>query len=237
VSQDIVTIVVIVAILIAFSIVVRFVPIGLYITAQAAGVPGIDIATLIGMRLRKTPHERIILPLIAANKAGVDVTVNQLETHYMAKGNVDRIVNALISAKRAGIPLTFAQAAAIDLAGRNVLEAVQMSVHPKVVELPPLKVVTKDGVETETYVKVTVRSRIDRFVNSDEAALITAVSRELSIAIATADSYKAFADDPQTITQLVIDKEVDREMAYEIVAIDINGVMPFHAAVTVPLSE
>src|SRR6185503_6171795 len=105
----------------------------------AAGVPGVNPLSLIGMRLKRVPQDRVVLPLIAAVKAGVPVTVNQLETHYMAGGNVDRVVNALISAHRAQIPLSFEKAAAIDLAGRNVLEAVQMSVNPKVLETPVVK--------------------------------------------------------------------------------------------------
>ena len=227
----------IILIMIALAVLVRFVPFGLYLTAQAARAPGIDFATLIGMRLRKTPPERIILPLIACNKAGVlDVTVNKLEAHYLAKGNVDRVVNALISAHRAGMPLTFEQAAAIDLAGKNVLEAVQMAIHPKCLQLPPLKVVTRDGVETESYISVTLKSRLDRYTMADEAALSTRLSREFAIAIAAADSYQAYADNPTQIVNQVLTNNLDEDTAYENNNTNNNGVMPLHTP-TAPLSQ
>ena len=126
----------VVLIIVVLSLILRYVPLGLMITANSAGVSGVGPGSLIGMRLRRVPQDRIVLPLIAAVKAGVPVSLNQLETHYLAGGNVDRVVQALISAHRAQIPLPFERAAAIDLAGRNVLEAVQMSVNPKVIETP-----------------------------------------------------------------------------------------------------
>lgn len=125
----------------------HFVPLGLWISAIAAGVH-VGIFTLIGMRLRRVPPSQIVLPLIKANKAGLDVNVNQLEAHYLAGGNVDRVVDALIAAHRAEIPLPFARSAAIDLAGRNVLEAVQMSVNPKVIETPIVSAVAKKRYRT-----------------------------------------------------------------------------------------
>src|SRR5690606_20164373 len=128
-------------VLVAFLVVVlSFVPVGLWISAVAAGVR-VSIVTLVGMRLRRVPPIRIILPLIKAQKAGLDVTIDKLEAHYLAGGNVDRVVDALIAAHRADIPLEFERAAAIDLAGRNVLEAVQMSVNPRVIETPIISAV------------------------------------------------------------------------------------------------
>lgn len=120
----------------------HFVPLGLWISALAADVR-VSIITLVGMRMRRVPPNKIILPLIKANKAGLDVQVNQLEAHYLAGGNVDKVVDALIAAHRAQIPLPFERSAAIDLAGRDVLEAVQMSVNPKVIETPVVSAVAK----------------------------------------------------------------------------------------------
>ena len=122
-----------------------FIPIGLWISALAAGVK-IGIFTLVGMRLRRVIPSRIVNPLIKATKAGLNVGANQLEAHYLAGGNVDRVVNALIAAQRANIPLGFERAAAIDLAGRDVLQAVQMSVNPRVIETPKVAAVAKDGI-------------------------------------------------------------------------------------------
>lgn len=134
-------------VLILFVLIVlflHFVPLGLWVSALAAGV-NVGIFTLVGMRLRRVVPSKIVLPLVKANKAGLDVNVDQLEAHYLAGGDVDRVVDALIAAERAAIPLTFERAAAIDLAGRDVLEAVQMSVNPKVIETPLISAVAKMG--------------------------------------------------------------------------------------------
>jgi uncharacterized protein YqfA (UPF0365 family) len=139
----------------------NFVPLGLWISAIAAGVD-VGIFNLVGMRLRRVPAAQIVLPLIKANKAGLDVNANQLEAHYLAGGNVDRVIDALIAAHRAEIPLTFERACAIDLAGRNVLEAVQMSVNPEVIETPTVSAVAKNGIELKVKARVTVRANIDR---------------------------------------------------------------------------
>ncbi|MEG0971068.1 MAG: flotillin-like FloA family protein, partial [Acidaminococcaceae bacterium] len=131
---------------VGIAVFLNFVPLGLWISAMAAGVD-VGIFTLVGMRLRRVPASNIVLPLVKANKAGLSVNVNQLEAHYLAGGDVDRVVDALIAAHRAEIPLTFERACAIDLAGRNVLEAVQMSVNPKVIETPIVSAVAKNGIE------------------------------------------------------------------------------------------
>ena len=149
--------------IIFLAIIFSFLPVGLWISALAARVP-VGIFALIGMRLRRVVPVKIVAPLIKAPKAGLDLNVNQLEGHYLAGGNVDRVVNALIAAQRAEIPLPFERAAAIDLAGRNVLEAVQMSVNPKVIETPVVAAVAKDGIELKAKAKVTVRANIDRLV-------------------------------------------------------------------------
>lgn len=146
--------IIIAAAVIVVSLFLHFVPIGLWISAMAAGV-SVGIVNLIGMRLRRVIPSKIILPLVKANKAGLDVNVNQLEAHYLAGGDVDRVVDALIAAHRATMSLTFERACAIDLAGRDVLEAVQMSVNPKVIETPFISAVAQNGIE----LKVRARSR------------------------------------------------------------------------------
>ena len=148
--------------IIVLAVLFTFVPIGLWISALAAGVR-IGIFTLIGMRLRRVIPGRVVNPLIKAHKAGINVTTNQLESHYLAGGNVDRVVNALIAAQRANIELTFERAAAIHLAGRDVIEAVQMSVNPKVIETPFIAGVAMDGgIEVKAKARITVRANIDR---------------------------------------------------------------------------
>ena len=147
-----------VAILVIIVLFLHFVPLGLWISAMAAGV-NVHIFTLVGMRLRRVIPSKIILPLVKANKAGLDVNVDQLEAHYLAGGDVDRVVDALIAAERAAIPLTFERAAAIDLAGRDVLEAVQMSVNPKVIETPLISAVAKNGIELKVRARVTGQYR------------------------------------------------------------------------------
>ena len=150
-------------IVVAFSVVLSFIPLGLWISALAAGVR-IGILTLVGMRFRRVPPALIVNSLIKADKAGINITTNQLEAHYLAGGNVDRVVNALIAAERADIPLPFERAAAIDLAGRDVLEAVQMSVNPRVIQTPEISAMAKNGIEVIAMARVTVRANIDRLV-------------------------------------------------------------------------
>ena len=155
---------IIIAVVVAFillAILFTFVPVMLWISALAAGVK-VSIFTLIGMRLRRVIPSRVINPLIKAHKAGINVTTNQLESHYLAGGNVDRVVNALIAAHRANIELMFERCAAIDLAGRDVLEAVQMSVNPKVIETPFIAGVAMNGIEVKAKARITVRANIDR---------------------------------------------------------------------------
>ena len=158
---------IILALLIVFLILFfTFVPLGLWISARASGIR-ITILQLVGMRVRKVIPSRIVNPLIKATKAGLDVSINKLEAHYLAGGNVDRVINALIAAQRAGIPLEFEQSCAIDLAGRDVLNAVQMSVNPKVIETPVIAAVAMDGIELRAKARVTVRANIDRLVGGN----------------------------------------------------------------------
>ncbi|WP_062104642.1 flotillin-like protein FloA [Bacillus niameyensis] len=201
-----------------------FVPVGLWISALAAGVR-IGIVTLIGMRLRRVIPGRVVNPLIKAHKAGIKVTTNQLESHYLAGGNVDRVVNALIAAQRANIELTFERAAAIDLAGRNVLEAVQMSVNPKVIETPFIAGVAMDGIEVKAKARITVRANIDRLVGgAGEETVIARVGEGVVSTIGSSDNHKKVLENPDMISKTVLSKGLDSGTAFEILSIDIADV-------------
>ncbi|MEN2983532.1 MAG: flotillin-like protein FloA [Dictyoglomaceae bacterium] len=211
-------------VIIFFSIFFTFVPLGLWISALAAGV-SIRIFDLIGMRLRRVPPGIIITSMIKAHKAGLNLTLDKLEAHYLAGGNVDRVVNALIAAQRAGIPLSFEKAAAIDLAGRDVLEAVQMSVNPKVIETPVVAAVAKDGIELKAKARVTVRANIERLVGgAGEATVIARVGEGIVTTIGSAESYKEVLENPDSISRTVLAKGLDAGTAFEIVSIDIADV-------------
>ncbi|HOO12478.1 MAG TPA: flotillin-like protein FloA [Bacillota bacterium] len=201
-----------------------FIPIGLWISALAAGVK-IGIFTLVGMRLRRVIPSRIVNPLIKATKAGLNVGANQLEAHYLAGGNVDRVVNALIAAQRANIPLGFERAAAIDLAGRDVLQAVQMSVNPRVIETPKVSAVAKDGIEVIVKARVTVRANIDRLVGgAGEETIIARVGEGIVSTVGSSNSHKEVLENPDTISRVVLDKGLDAGTAFEILSIDIADV-------------
>lgn len=204
----------------------RFIPINLWITAVSAGVSGVNPGSLLGMRLRRVPQDRVILPLIAAYKAGVPVTLNQFETHYMAGGNVERVTNALISAHRAQIPLTFEKAAAIDLAGRDVYEAIRMSVNPKVIETPVVSGIARNGVEMKAFARVTVRANIDQFVGgAGEATVLARVGEGIVTTIGSAATHIDVMEKPDNISKTVLAKGLDAGTAFEILSIDIADVM------------
>ncbi|MGP1910279.1 flotillin-like protein FloA [Metabacillus sp. JX24] len=209
---------------IVLGVLFTFVPITLWISALAAGVR-ISIFTLIGMRLRRVSPNRIINPLIKAHKAGLGVTINQLESHYLAGGNVDRVVNALIAAERANIELTFERCAAIDLAGRDVLEAVQMSVNPKVIETPFIAGVAMDGIEVKAKARITVRANIERLVGgAGEDTIIARVGEGIVSTIGSSDNHKKVLENPDMISQTVLNKGLDSGTAFEILSIDIADV-------------
>ncbi|WP_170007714.1 flotillin-like protein FloA [Bacillus fonticola] len=201
-----------------------FVPVMLWISALAAGVR-LSIFTLIGMRLRRVIPSRVVNPLIKAHKAGLDVTINQLESHYLAGGNVDRVVNALIAAHRANIELPFARGAAIDLAGRDVLEAVQMSVNPKVIETPFISGVAMDGIEVKAKARITVRANIDRLVGgAGEDTVIARVGEGIVSTIGSSQDHKKVLENPDLISRTVLSKGLDSGTAFEILSIDIADV-------------
>ncbi|NLN17544.1 MAG: flotillin-like protein FloA [Firmicutes bacterium] len=202
----------------------NFIPVGLWISAQAAGVK-VGIMSLVGMRLRRVPPAKIIFPQIKAVKAGLDVTTDKLEAHYLAGGNVDRVIDALIAAHRAEISLSFERAAAIDLAGRNVLEAVQMSVNPRVIETPVISAVAKDGIELSTKARVTVRANIGRLVGgAGEPTVIARVGEGIVTTVGSAESHKEVLENPDRISATVLAKGLDAGTAFEILSIDIADV-------------
>lgn len=211
-------------IVLAVFIFFQFVPVGLWISALAAGV-NISIFNLVGMRLRRVPPDKIVLPLIKANKAGLDVNSNQLEAHYLAGGNVDRVIDALIAAHRAEIPLTFERSCAIDLAGRDVLEAVQMSVNPKVIETPVVSAVAKNGIELRVKARVTVRANIERLVGgAGEATVIARVGEGIVTTVGSSEMHTDVLESPDHISKTVLDKGLDEGTAFEILSIDIADV-------------
>lgn len=201
-----------------------FIPIGLAISAGASGVH-VSLAQLIGMRFRKVTPARIVNPLIKATKAGLDLSMNKMEAHHLAGGNIDRVVNALIASQRAGIPLDFEQACAIDLAGRDVLTAVQMSVSPKVIETPVIAAIAKDGIELRAKAKVTVRVNLDRLVGgAGEETIIARVGEGIVTTIGSSFTHKDVLENPDSISQTVLNKGLDSGTAFEILSIDIADV-------------
>jgi uncharacterized protein YqfA (UPF0365 family) len=206
------------------AVLFTFVPVMLWISALAAGVR-VSIFTLVGMRLRRVIPSRVINPLIKAHKAGLSVTTNQLESHYLAGGNVDRVVNALIAAQRANIELSFERTAAIDLAGRDVLEAVQMSVNPKVIETPFIAGVAMDGIEVKAKARITVRANIERLVGgAGEETVIARVGEGIVSTIGSSENHKKVLENPDLISQTVLSKGLDSGTAFEILSIDIADV-------------
>ena len=210
--------------LIGIMVFLYVVPLGLWVSALAAGV-NVGIFTLVGMRLRRVNPSQFVMPLIKANKAGLEVNVNQLEAHYLAGGDVDRVVDALIAAERASIPLTFERSAAIDLAGRDVLEAVQMSVNPKVIETPIISAVAKNGIELKVRARVTVRANIDRLVGgAGEATIIARVGEGIVTTVGSSEEHTDVLENPDHISRTVLGKGLDAGTAFEILSIDIADV-------------
>lgn len=202
----------------------RFVPVGLWISALAAGVK-VGLFNLVGMRLRRVPPHKIVLPLIKANKAGMDVDTAQLEAHFLAGGNVDRVIDALIAAERAGIELNFSRAAAIDLAGRDVKEAVMVSVTPKVIETPVIAAMAKNGIQVKATARVTVRANIDRLVGgAGEETIIARVGEGIVSTVGSAENHKDVLENPDNISKTVLRKGLDAGTAFEILSIDIADV-------------
>ncbi len=202
----------------------NLVPLSLWISAVASGVH-VSIGTLVGMRFRRINPSRIVLPLIKATKAGLKVNMNEMEAHLLAGGNVDRVINALIAAESAQIPLEFESCRAIDLAGRDVLQAVQMSVNPRVIETPVVAAIAKDGIELRAKARVTVRANISRLVGgAGEETIIARVGEGIVTTIGSSQTHKEVLENPDLISQTVLGKGLDSGTAFEILSIDIADV-------------
>ncbi|MDR2912746.1 MAG: flotillin-like protein FloA [Alistipes sp.] len=223
--MDLISIVVIVAVaFILLLIFLYFVPIGLWFNAQISGVR-IGLLQLVLMRWRKVPPSVIVNAMITGTKAGLSLNSNELEAHYMARGNVVNVVNALISAEKAGIDLDFKKATAIDLAGRNVYEAVQMSVTPKVINTPPVSAVAKNGIQLIAKARVTVRTNIRQLVGgAGEETILARVGEGIVSSIGSAVSHEQVLENPDSISRVVLEKGLDAGTAFEILSIDIADV-------------
>lgn len=196
----------------------------LWIQALVSGAR-VGLISIIFMRFRKVPPKMVVEAKIMAVKAGIDLSTNDLESHYLAGGNVLRVVQALIAADKANIALIFNRAAAIDLAGRDVLEAVQMSVNPKVIETPNVAAMAQDGIQLKAISRVTVRANIDRLVGgAGEETILARVGEGIVSTIGSADSHKSVLENPDMISKTVLDKGLDAGTAYEILSIDIADV-------------
>jgi uncharacterized protein YqfA (UPF0365 family) len=202
----------------------NFIPVGLWISAISAGVK-VSLFSLVGMRLRRVKPARVINPLIKGTKAGLDVRQGQLESHLLSGGRVDNVVDALIAAHRANMELSFERAAAIDLAGRDVFDAVRMSVMPKIIETPMISAMAGNGIEIKAMAKVTVRANIARLVGgAGEDTIIARVGEGIVTTIGSAKSHSEVLENPDRISQTVLNKGLDSGTAYEILSIDIADI-------------
>ena len=224
IATEILLFLVVLLIIVMLVLFTYFIPVGLWITAFFSGVR-VNLFTLVGMRLRKVSPPAIIRPLIAATKAGLVLNINELESHYLAGGNVTLVVNALISADKANIELGWKRATAIDLAGRNVLEAVQVSVNPKVITTPNVAAMAKDGIQLIATARVTVRANIDRLVGgAGEETILARVGEGIVSTIGSSVNHKAVLENPDKISKTVLAKGLDSGTAFEILSIDIADV-------------
>ncbi|HJB23010.1 MAG TPA: flotillin-like protein FloA [Candidatus Jeotgalibaca pullicola] len=213
-----------VIVILVLSLFFRFVPVGLWITAYFSGVK-LKISELIGMRLRRVSPSLVVQPLIKATKAGLVIDTGELEAHYLAGGDINQVIDALIAAQRANIDLEFEQAAAIDLAGRNVFEAVQVSVNPKVIETPIIAGVAMNGIEVKAKAKVTVRANIERLVGgAGEETIIARVGEGIVTTVGSAKAHSQVLENPDSISQTILRKGLDSGTAFEILSIDIADV-------------
>ncbi len=214
----------IIIILVLIALIGYFVPFRLWITAWASGAY-VGLLTLVAMRLRRVPPHSIIKARISAVKAGLNIPLDELESHFLAGGNVIDVVNAIISADKANIELTFNRAAAIDLAGRNVLDAVQMSVLPKVIQTPRNAAVAQDGIQLIGVARVTVRTNLDRLVGgAGEETIIARVGEGMVSAIGSAINHKDVLERPDSISKKILANGLDSGTAYEILSIDIADI-------------
>jgi uncharacterized protein YqfA (UPF0365 family) len=217
-------VIILVLLFIGGSFFLWLIPLQLWIAAWSSGAY-VGLMTLIAMRLRRVAPSGIVNPRITAMKAGLDISIDLLESHYLSGGNVQRVVNALISADKAGIKLAFPQAAAIDLAGRDVFEAVQTSVNPRVITTPKISAVAKDGIQLVVVVRITVRSNINRLVGgATEETVVARVGEGIVSTIGSARSYEEVLENPDRISKNVLGRGLDSGTAFEILSIDIADI-------------
>ncbi|TAF34285.1 MAG: UPF0365 family protein [Cytophagales bacterium] len=213
-----------VAVVVTFFAFLHFVPVNLWITAVFSGVK-ISLFSLVTMRIRKVPPRIIVDSLITAIKAGIELTTDDLETHYLAGGNVPTVIKALISAEKANIELSFKQAAAIDLAGRDVFEAVQISVNPQVIDTSSVSAVAQDGIQLIVRARVTVRANIAQLVGgAGEETILARVGEGIVTSIGSSKSHKLVLENPDMISKMVLQKGLDAGTAFEILSIDIADI-------------
>lgn len=211
-------------VLITVCVIIYMIPVRHWIAAMFSGVP-VSIFALIGMRLRRVPPAEIVDALIQVRKAGIDVRADILEAHYLAGGNVSRVVAALVAADKANMDLSVQRATAIDLAGRDVLEAVKMSVNPKVIETPEVAAVAKDGIQVKAIARVTVRTNLDRLIGgAGEETILARVGEGIVTTIGSTEHHKKVLENPDLISKVVLAKGLDSGTAFEILSIDIADV-------------
>lgn len=213
-----------VIILFVVLLIFTFIPVGLWISAVSAGVK-VSIFSLIGMRFRRVNPNKIINPLIRSRKAGLDTNIDQLEAHYLSGGRVDQVINALIAAHRANLDLTLERAAAIDLAGRDVFDAVKMTVNPKIIETPWIAAVAANGIEVKVRAKVTVRANLGRLIGgAGESTIIARVGEGIVTTVGSSETHKVVLEFPDSISKTVLSKGLDSGTAFEILSIDIADI-------------
>lgn len=215
---------IIVGSIIALFLFLYLLPINLWFTAQLSGVR-INLLNLVLMRLRRVPPSLVVNAMITSTKAGLNITSNEIETHFLAGGHVNNVIKSLISADKANIPLDFKLATAIDLAGRDVFEAVQLSVNPRVINTPPVAAVAKDGIQLIAKARVTVRANINQLVGgAGEETILARVGEGIVTTIGSAVSHKEVLENPDKISKVVLSKGLDSGTAFEILSIDIADI-------------
>jgi uncharacterized protein YqfA (UPF0365 family) len=209
---------------IAFFVLLYLLPVNLWFTAQLSNVR-ISLVNLVLMRLRKVPPALVTNAMITSTKAGLRITSNEIETHYLAGGNVNKVIKALISADKANIPLDFKLATAIDLAGRDVFDAVQLSVNPQVINTPPVAAVAKDGIQLIAKARVTVRANINQLVGgAGEETILARVGEGIVTTIGSSEDHKQVLENPDRTSKTVLSKGLDSGTAFEILSIDIADI-------------
>ncbi len=210
--------------IIALFLLLYILPVNLWFTAQLSGVK-VNLLNLVLMRLRKVSPSLVVNAMITSTKAGLNITSNDIETHYLAGGNVNNVIKALISADKANIPLSFKLATAIDLAGRDVFDAVQISVNPRVINTPPVAAVAKDGIQLIAKARVTVRANINQLVGgAGEETILARVGEGIVTTIGSAVNHKEVLENPDRISKTVLGKGLDSGTAFEILSIDIADI-------------